>query len=309
MIYERIEELIGATPLFRPLNFNRACDANASILCKMEMFNPAGSVKDRVALSMLNDAESRGLLSPDSTIIEPTSGNTGIGLAAIAASRGYRLILTMPDTMSVERRRLLAAYGAQIVLTPGKDGMLGAVAKAQELAKQIPNSFIPSQFDNPANPAAHIETTGPEIWKDADGQVDAFVAGIGTGGTISGIGAYLKEKNPNCHIVGIEPANSPLLSKGYAGAHGLQGIGANFIPETFNATICDEILTVTEGDAYRAARTFAQCEGLLVGITSGAALHAAMQLASRPEFAGKTIVALLSDTGERYLSTPLFSED
>ena len=308
MLYEQLKDLIGNTPLFLPQRFNRKSCTYGTVLCKLECFNPAGSVKDRIALSMLDDAEAKGLLRRGATIIEPTSGNTGIGLAALAAARGYRMILTMPDTMSVERRRLLAAYGAQIVLTPGAEGMKGAIEKAQELAREIPNSFIPSQFDNPANPKAHFDTTGPEIWRDTDGKVDAFVAGVGTGGTLSGVAAYLKAQNPKCHIVAVEPASSPLLSKGYAGTHGLQGIGANFIPENLDQECYDEIFLVTEDDAYAAAREFAKNEGLLVGITSGAALHAAAALAKRPAFSGKTIVALLPDTGDRYLSTPLFCE-
>ncbi len=308
MLYERLEDLIGATPLFLPKHFNQLYCTYGTVLCKLEGFNPAGSVKDRVALSMLNDAEEKGLISQGATIIEPTSGNTGIGLAALAAARGYRMILTMPDTMSVERRRLLAAYGAQIVLTPGEEGMKGAIEKAQQLALEIPNSFIPSQFDNPSNPTAHLETTGPEIWKDTNGNVDAFVAGVGTGGTISGVSAYLKAQNPSCHVVAVEPASSPLLSKGHAGAHGLQGIGANFIPDNLKSGSYDEVFPVTEEEAYAAARAFAKNEGLLVGITSGAALHAAAELASRPSFAGKTVVALLPDTGDRYLSTPLFGD-
>lgn len=306
MIYQRMEELIGRTPLFHPQSFNKQHGTLGTVLCKLECFNPAGSVKDRVARAMLDDAQSRGLLPSGATVIEPTSGNTGIGLAAIAAARGFRMILTMPDTMSVERRRLLAAYGAEIVLTPGAEGMRGAIEKAESLAKEIPNSFIPSQFDNPANPSAHLATTGPEIWEDTEGHVDAFVAGVGTGGTLSGIGAYLKEKNPACRVVAIEPAASPLLTQGHAGSHGLQGIGANFIPKNFDPAVCDEILCVTEEEAYAAARAFAKSEGLLVGITSGAALHAATLLAKRPEFAGKTVVALLPDAGDRYLSTPLF---
>lgn len=307
MVYRTIEELIGKTPLLLPMRYNRAYCRYGTVLCKIEAFNPAGSVKDRAALFMLRDAEEKGLLKAGATIIEPTSGNTGIGLAAIAAARGYRLILTMPDTMSVERRRLLAAYGAQIVLTPGKDGMQGAVEKAKSLAGEIAGSFIPSQFENPANPAAHYATTGPEIWQDTNGHVDIFVAGVGTGGTLSGTGAYLKEKNPNCRIVAVEPAASPLLSEGRAGAHGLQGIGANFVPQNFNQSICDEILTVTDEEAYAAARRLVQSEGFLCGITSGAALHAAAVLANRSENKGRQIVALLPDTGERYLSTPLYA--
>lgn len=308
MIFRHIEELIGKTPLVLPENYNRLRCKYGTVLCKMESFNPAGSTKDRAALFMLNEAERAGKLKPGATIIEPTSGNTGIGLAAIAAARGYRLILTMPDTMSVERRKLLAAYGAEIVLTPGAEGMSGSIAKAEELARTIEGSLIPSQFDNPANPAAHYATTGPEIWADADGKVDLFVAGVGTGGTISGIGRYLKEQNPQCKIVAVEPASSPLLSKGYAGAHGLQGIGANFVPANLDQDLLDEVLTVTEEDAYRAAQLLAKNEGYLVGITSGAALSAATVLANREENFGKTIVALLPDTGDRYLSTPLFEE-
>lgn len=307
MVYRTIEELIGKTPLLLPMRYNREYCRYGTVLCKVEAFNPAGSVKDRAALFMLRDAEEKGLLKAGATIIEPTSGNTGIGLAAIAAARGYRLILTMPDTMSVERRRLLAAYGAQIVLTPGKNGMQGAVEKAKSLAGEIAGSFIPSQFENPANPAAHYATTGPEIWQDTNGHVDIFVAGVGTGGTLSGTGAYLKEKNPNCRIVAVEPAASPLLSEGRAGAHGLQGIGANFVPQNFNRSICDEILTVTDEEAYAAARRLVQSEGFLCGITSGAALHAATVLASRSENKDRQIVALLPDTGERYLSTPLYA--
>ena len=307
MIYRQLEALIGKTPLFLPQSFNRDRCNGAELLCKLESFNPAGSAKDRVALYMLNDAEARGLLQAGATVIEPTSGNTGIGLAAICAARGYRLILTMPDTMSMERRMLLAAYGAEIVLTAGKDGMQGAVAKARELAAQIPGSFIPSQFDNPANPQAHYITTGPEIWSDCEGRVDIFVAGVGTGGTLSGVGRYLKEQDPACRVVAVEPASSPLLSKGVAGAHGLQGIGANFVPANLDRSIIDEIVPVTEEEAYAAVRELVRCEGLLCGITSGAALHAGTLLANRPENSGKRIVVLLPDTGERYLSTPLFS--
>lgn len=306
MIYTHIDELIGKTPLLFPERYNRKFCSYGTVLCKMECFNPAGSVKDRVALYMLNDAEERGRIRSGATIIEPTSGNTGIGLAALCASRGYHLILTMPETMSVERRKLLSAYGAQIVLTPGAEGMQGAIDKACALAEEIPNSFIPSQFDNPANPNAHIETTGPEIWSDAKGQVDIFVAGVGTGGTLSGTGAYLKSKNPDCRIIAVEPANSPLLSKGHAGPHGLQGIGANFVPKNLNQDIYGEIFPVMEEDAYAAARNLARLEGFLTGITSGAALHAATVIANRPSAAGKTIVALLPDTGDRYLSTPLY---
>ena len=307
MLFHNIAEMIGKTPLLEAQNFSSAYANGAQLLCKLECFNPAGSAKDRIALSMLSDAEARGLIKEGATVIEPTSGNTGIGLAALCARRGYRLILTMPDSMSAERRVLLAAYGAEIILTDGALGMQGAVAKAKELAKEIENSFIPSQFDNPANPNAHYTTTGPEIWQDADGRVDAFVAGVGTGGTLSGVGRYLKEQNPNCRIVAVEPKASPLLSKGCAGAHGLQGIGANFVPENLDRTIIDEIIPVTEEDAYRAARAFATTEGLLVGITSGAALHAAAELAKQmPQDA--RIAVLLPDTGERYLSTPLFKK-
>ena len=307
MLFHNIAELIGKTPLLEAHNFAASVGTEAHLLCKLECFNPAGSAKDRVALSMLNDAEKRGLIGEGATIIEPTSGNTGIGLAALCARRGYRLILTMPDSMSAERRALLAAYGAEIILTDGALGMTGAVFKAKELAKEIENSFIPSQFDNPANPLAHYTTTGPEIWEDADGRIDAFVAGVGTGGTLSGVGRYLKEQNPNCRIVAVEPETSPLLSKGYAGAHGLQGIGANFVPDNLNKTIIDDIITVTDEDAYRAAQAFATTEGILVGITSGAALHAAVEL-SKQMPKGARISVLLPDTGERYLSTPLFKK-
>lgn len=307
MLFHNIAEMIGRTPLLEAHNFAATYADGAHLLCKLECFNPAGSAKDRVALSMLNDAEERGLIKEGATIIEPTSGNTGIGLAALCARRGYRLILTMPDSMSAERRALLAAYGAEIVLTDGALGMQGAVAKAKELAKEIENSFIPSQFDNPANPVAHYTTTGPEIWEDCDGKIDAFVAGVGTGGTLSGVGRYLKEQNPNCRIVAVEPETSPLLSKGYAGAHGLQGIGANFVPENLDQTIYNEVITVADEDAYRAARAFATTEGILVGITAGAALHAAAELAKQlPKDA--RIAVLLPDTGERYLSTPLFKK-
>ncbi len=308
MIYHSIEELVGNTPLLLPHRYLKQYAPEATIYCKLESFNPAGSAKDRVALSMILDAEERGLLTPGATIIEPTSGNTGIGLAAIAAARGYRVILTMPDTMSLERRSLLSAYGAEILLTPGSEGMRGSIAKAEALAAAIPGSFLPSQFDNPANPAAHRATTGPEIWRDTQGKVDLFVAGVGTGGTLSGVGAYLKEQNPACRIVAIEPAASPLLSRGVAGPHGLQGIGANFVPDNLDRSLCDEILTVTEEEAYAAAQALAATEGILCGITSGAALHGATLLAKRPENAGKCIVALLPDTGERYLSTPLFQK-
>lgn len=307
MLFHNIAEMIGRTPLLEAHNFAATYADGAHLLCKLECFNPAGSAKDRVALSMLDDAEERGLIKAGATIIEPTSGNTGIGLAALCARRGYRLILTMPDSMSAERRALLAAYGAEIVLTDGALGMQGAVAKAKELAKEIENSFIPSQFDNPANPLAHYTTTGPEIWEDAQGRVDVFVAGVGTGGTLSGVGRYLKEQNPNCRIVAVEPETSPLLSQGHAGAHGLQGIGANFVPENLDRTVYDEVITVADEDAYRAARAFATTEGILVGITAGAALHAAAELAKKiPKNA--RIAVLLPDTGERYLSTSLFKK-
>ena len=307
-IYKNITELIGKTPLFEPTNYEKDNSLGATILCKLEYLNPAGSVKDRAALSMIEAAETDGKLKKGSVIIEPTSGNTGIGLAAIAAYKGYKVILTMPDTMSVERRKLLAAYGAQIVLTDGKLGMQGAVAKAEELAKEYANSFIPSQFDNRENANAHVKTTGPEIWEDTDGKADIFVAGVGTGGTLTGVGEYLKSKNPNIKIIAVEPESSPLLSKGYAGAHGLQGIGANFVPSLLNKEIYDEVITVSNDDAYKASRALAKREGILVGITSGAALHAATLLAKRKENEGKTIVALLPDTGDRYLSTPLFED-
>lgn len=303
-IFHTIDELIGRTPLLQLERFGQGL--NATVLAKLESFNPAGSAKDRVGLEMLNDAEARGLIGPGAVIIEPTSGNTGIGLASVAASRGYRVILTMPDTMSIERRKLLAAYGAELVLTDGKLGMSGAIAKANELAQQIPGSFQPAQFENPANAAAHYRTTGPEIWQDTDGKVDIFVAGVGTGGTITGVGRYLKEQNPSIRIVGVEPAASPVLSGGKPGPHGLMGIGANFVPKVLDVSLLDEILCVTEEEAYAAARTLAHAEGVLAGITSGAALHAARLLAQRPENAGKVIVALLPDTGERYLSSPLF---
>ena len=307
MLFHNIAELIGKTPLMEAHNFAATYADGAHLLCKLECFNPAGSAKDRVALFMLNDAEERGLIKSGATVIEPTSGNTGIGLAALCARRGYRLILTMPDSMSAERRALLAAYGAEIVLTDGALGMTGAVEKAKELAATIEGSFIPSQFDNPANPKAHYTTTGPEIWTDCDGKIDAFIAGVGTGGTLSGVGKYLKEHNPDCRIVAVEPETSPLLSKGYAGAHGLQGIGANFVPDNLDSTVIDDIITVSDEDAYRASRAFATTEGLLVGITSGAALHAATELAKTiPKDA--RIVVLLPDTGERYLSTPLFKK-
>ncbi len=306
--YERITDLIGGTPLMKLTNYNQEKGLEATVYGKLEYFNPAGSVKDRIAKAMVDDAEAKGLLKPDSVIIEPTSGNTGIGLAAVAASRGYKIILTMPETMSVERRNLLKAYGAELVLTEGAKGMKGAIEKAQELAAQTPNSFIPSQFTNTANPAAHRATTGPEIWNDTDGKVDIFVAGVGTGGTVSGVGEYLKSQNPNVKVVAVEPAGSPVLSKGTPGPHKIQGIGAGFVPETLNTEIYDEIITVENEDAFETGRTLARKEGLLVGISSGAAVFAATELAKRPENKGKTIVALLPDTGERYLSTPMFSE-
>ena len=307
-VYDKITDLIGGTPLLQLTNYSKKKELAAALIGKLEYFNPAGSVKDRIARAMIDDAEAKGLLKPDSVIIEPTSGNTGIGLAAVAAARGYRIILTMPETMSVERRNLLKAYGAELVLTEGAKGMKGAIAKAQELAEQTPNSFIPSQFTNPANPTVHLHTTGPEIWNDTDGKVDIFVAGVGTGGTVSGVGEYLKSKNPNVKVVAVEPAGSPVLSKGTPGAHKIQGIGAGFVPDTLNTKIYDEIITVENEDAFETGRTLARSEGLLVGISSGAAVWAATQLALRPENKGKTIVALLPDTGERYLSTPMFAE-
>ncbi len=304
--YETLTDLIGSTPLVKLKNYVKLNGLEADIYGKLEYFNPAGSAKDRIAKAMIDDAEARGALKPGAVIIEPTSGNTGIGLAAVAAVRGYKIILTMPETMSVERRNLLKAYGAEIVLTDGSRGMKGAIEKADELAKEIPGSFIPSQFDNPANPAIHRATTGPEIWDDTDGKVDIFVAGVGTGGTISGVGEYLKSKNPNVKIVAVEPAGSPVLSKGTPGPHKLQGIGAGFVPKTLNTEIYDEIITVENEEAFTAGRTLAQKEGLFVGITSGAAVFAASVLARRPENKGKMIVAFLPDTGERYLSTPMF---
>ena len=307
-IYHSAAQLVGHTPLLAVENYAAARGLPAVILAKLESFNPAGSAKDRVALEMLRQAESSGVLQPGGTVIEPTSGNTGIGLAAMAISKGYRVILTMPASMSAERRTLLKAYGAELVLVE-EGGMAGAVAKAEELAAAIPGSFIPGQFDNPANPAAHYKTTGPEIWQDTEGHVDIFVAGVGTGGTISGTGRYLKEQAPNIRVVAVEPASSPLLSQGHAGPHGLQGIGANFVPKNYDASVVDEILTVTEEEAYRTGRLLARTEGIMAGITSGAALWAADVLARRPENAGKTIVALLPDDGNRYLSTPLWSEE
>ena len=307
-VYRKITDLIGGTPLLELTNYEKANELNAKIYAKLEYFNPAGSVKDRIAKAMLDDAEEKGLLKPGAVIIEPTSGNTGIGLASVAASRGYKVILTMPETMSVERRNLLKAYGAELVLTEGAKGMPGAIAKAKELAEQTPNSYIPSQFTNPANPAVHLKTTGPEIWADTDGKVDIFVAGVGTGGTLSGVGAYLKSQNPNVKVVAVEPATSPVLSGGKAGPHKIQGIGAGFVPDTLNTDIYDEILSVQNEDAFATGRALARSEGVLVGISSGAAVFAAAQLAKRPENAGKVIVALLPDTGERYISTPMFAD-
>lgn len=307
-IYSNITELIGGTPLLELTNYERKNDLKATILAKLEYFNPAGSVKDRIAQAMIDAAEASGALKPDSVIIEPTSGNTGIGLAAVAASRGYRIILTMPETMSVERRNLLKAYGAELVLTDGALGMKGAIAKAEELAAGLPNSFIPGQFVNPANPEAHIRTTGPEIWNDTDGRVDIFVAGIGTGGTITGVGKYLKSRNPEVNIVAVEPSASPVLTQGTAGPHKIQGIGAGFVPDTLDTSVYDEVITVTNEDAFATGKELARTDGVLTGISSGAALWAATKLAERPENAGKTIVVLLPDTGDRYLSTPLFTD-
>lgn len=306
--YKKITDLVGNTPLLELENYAKEKSLSAVIFGKLEYFNPAGSVKDRIAKAMIDDAENQGILKPDSVIIEPTSGNTGIGLAAIAASRGYRIILTMPETMSVERRNLLKAYGAELVLTDGAKGMKGAIIKANKLAEEIPNSFIPSQFTNMSNPIAHSKTTGPEIWNDTDGKVDIFVAGVGTGGTISGVGEYLKSKNPDIKIVAVEPTGSPVLSQGKPGPHKIQGIGAGFIPETLNTKIYDEIITVENEEAFETGRILARKEGLLVGISSGAAVYAATELAKRPENKGKTIVALLPDTGERYLSTAMFAD-
>lgn len=305
-IYKSVEELIGKTPLLELTHLEQKMGLNANLLAKVEALNPGGSAKDRVAKRMVEDAEKAGILKEGATIIEPTSGNTGIGLAVMAAARGYRAIIVMPDTMSMERRLLMTAFGAELVLTEGARGMAGAIEKAEELAKEIPNSFIPGQFDNPSNPAAHYDTTGPEIWEDTDGKVDIFVAGIGTGGTLTGVGRYLKEKNPNVKIIGVEPASSPLLTKGTAGPHGLQGIGANFVPSILDTELYDEVLTVTEEEAYEAGRALARKEGLLAGISAGAAVHAAAEVAKRPENAGKTVVVLLPDTGDRYLSTPMF---
>ena len=305
-IYTSADQLIGRTPLLELIHIEREEGLEARILAKLEYFNPAGSVKDRIARAMIDDAEARGLLGPGSVIIEPTSGNTGIGLASVAAARGYRLVIVMPETMSVERRQLMKAYGAELVLTEGAKGMKGAIAKAEELAAEIPDSFIPGQFTNPANPAAHSSSTGPEIWADTDGQVDIFVAGVGTGGTITGAGQYLKEQNPAVKIVAVEPKDSPVLSGGHSGPHKLQGIGAGFVPEVLDTSVYDEIIPVSSGDAFAAGRLAGRKEGILVGISSGAALHAAIELAKRPESEGKTIVVLLPDTGDRYLSTPLF---
>lgn len=306
--FDKITDLIGGTPILNLNNYIALNELPASIYAKLEYFNPAGSVKDRIAKAMIDDAEAKGALKPGAVIIEPTSGNTGIGLAAVAASKGYRIILTMPETMSVERRNLLKAYGAELVLTDGAKGMKGAIAKAEELAQQIEGGFIPSQFTNSANPTAHFNTTGPEIWEDTDGKVDIFVAGVGTGGTVSGVGKYLKSKNPNVKVVAVEPAGSPVLSKGVAGPHKIQGIGAGFVPETLDTKIYDEIIAVENEDAFATGRTLARKEGLLVGISSGAAVYAATQLAKRPENKGKNIVVLLPDTGDRYLSTPMFAE-
>ena len=307
-IYTSADQLIGRTPLLELVHLEKELGLEAKILAKLEYFNPAGSVKDRIAKAMVDDAESRGLLKPGSVIIEPTSGNTGIGLASVAAARGYRIIIVMPETMSVERRQLMKAYGAELVLTEGAKGMKGAIAKADELAKEIPNSFIPGQFVNPANPAVHRATTGPEIWEDTDGQVDIFVAGVGTGGTVTGVGEYLKSQNPDVKVVAVEPAGSPVLSKGTPGAHKIQGIGAGFVPAVLNIGVYDEIIAVENEAAFAAGKKIGKSEGVLVGISSGAAVSAAIELAKRPENKGKTIVALLPDTGDRYLSTPLFAD-
>lgn len=307
-VYTSIDQLIGNTPLLELGNIEKNLDLKAKVLVKLEYFNPAGSVKDRIAKAMLDDAEAAGKLNKDSVIIEPTSGNTGVGLASVAAARGYRLIITMPETMSVERRLLMKAYGAELVLTDGAKGMKGAIAKAEELTAEIPNSFIAGQFTNPANPQAHIKTTGPEIWNDTEGKVDVFVAGVGTGGTVTGVGKYLKSQNPDVKVVAVEPASSPVLSKGTAGAHKIQGIGAGFVPDTLDTSVYDEVIAVENDDAFEAGRLVGHSEGVLVGISSGAAVWAAIELAKRPENEGKTIVALLADTGERYLSTPLFTE-
>ncbi|WP_352401229.1 cysteine synthase A [Anaerotignum sp.] len=307
-IYTSVDQLVGRTPLVELMNLEKEQGLLAKVIAKLEYFNPAGSVKDRIAKSMLEDAEKRGVLKPDTVIIEPTSGNTGIGLAAMAAAKGYRMIIVMPETMSIERRQLMKAYGAELILTDGTKGMKGAIAKAEELAKEIPNSFIPGQFVNQANPKIHIATTGPEIWEDTDGAIDVFVAGVGTGGTVTGVGTYLKSKNPEIKIVAVEPTASPVLSGGTAGAHKIQGIGAGFVPEVLDTDIFDEIITVENEDAFETGRLIARSEGVLVGISSGAAVWAAIQIAKRPEYAGKNIVVLLPDTGERYLTTPMFGE-
>lgn len=307
-VYKAISDLIGNTPLVELTHIEEKEGLDASVVAKVEFFNPAGSVKDRIAKKMIEDAEKAGKIKPGATLIEPTSGNTGIGIASVAAAKGYKAIMTMPETMSVERRNLLKAYGAKVVLTDGKTGMKGAIAKAKELAATIPNSFIPSQFENPSNPQAHYESTGPEIWKDTEGKVDIFVVGVGTGGTVSGTGKYLKDQNPNVKVIAVEPATSPVLSQGYAGPHGIQGIGAGFVPNTLDTSVYDEVFTVTNEQAYETGRLIAHNEGMLVGISSGAATYAAIQIAKRPENKGKTIVVLLPDTGERYLSTPMFAE-
>ena len=307
-IYTSADQLIGKTPLLELTNTEKALGLKATLLAKLEYLNPAGSVKDRVALAMIDDAEAKGTLKPGSVIIEPTSGNTGIGLASVAAARGYRAIIVMPETMSVERRQLMKAYGAELVLSEGAKGMTGAIAKADELAKEIPDSFIPGQFVNPFNPAAHVDTTGPEIWADTDGKVDIFVAGVGTGGTVTGVGQYLKSRNPDVKVVAVEPASSPVLSKGTAGSHKIQGIGAGFVPDVLDTAVYDEVIAVSNEDAFAAGKDFGRKEGVLVGISSGAALFAGIQLAQRPENEGKTIVVLLPDTGDRYLSTPLFAD-
>lgn len=307
-VYKAISDLIGNTPLVELTHIEEKEGLDSRVVAKVEFFNPAGSVKDRIAKKMIEDAEKKGVIKPGATLIEPTSGNTGIGIASVAAAKGYKAIMTMPETMSVERRNLLKAYGAKVVLTDGKTGMKGAIAKAKELAATIPNSFIPSQFENLSNPQAHYESTGPEIWKDTEGKVDIFVAGVGTGGTVSGTGKYLKDQNPNVKVIAVEPATSPVLSQGYAGPHGIQGIGAGFVPNTLDTSVYDEVFTVTNEQAYETGRLIAHNEGMLVGISSGAATYAAIQIAKRPENKGKTIVVLLPDTGERYLSTPMFAE-
>lgn len=307
-VYKAISDLIGNTPLVELTHIEEKEGLDSRVVAKVEFFNPTGSVKDRIAKKMIEDAEKAGKIKPGATLIEPTSGNTGIGIASVAAAKGYKAIMTMPETMSVERRNLLKAYGAKVVLTDGKTGMKGAIAKAKELAATIPNSFIPSQFENPSNPQAHYESTGPEIWKDTEGKVDIFVAGVGTGGTVSGTGKYLKDQNPNVKVIAVEPATSPVLSQGYAGPHGIQGIGAGFVPNTLDTSVYDEVFTVTNEQAYETGRLIAHNEGMLVGISSGAATYAAIQIAKRPENKGKTIVVLLPDTGERYLSTPMFAE-